>query len=110
MCQQIQKEFKLSEEWGINLSMFNRLKSFLPKTILWRLTFLNVLIIALTITVSTWALYHAACFLVEGIGHLEQQRQTQFNTTLFQYLLLCSARGITIASIIYFFLLINHVS
>lgn len=85
--------------------MFNRLKSFLPKTILWRLTFLNVLIIALTITVSTWALYHAACFLVEGIGHLEQQRQTQFNTTLFQYLLLFSVLGITIGSLIHFYLI-----
>lgn len=50
-------------------------------------------------------MYHTACFLVEGFANLEQQKQSQFNTTLFQYLLLFSVVGIIIGSMIHFYLI-----
>lgn len=92
-------------EWGINLFKLKRLTSLLPKSILWRLTFLNVLIIAATIALSSWALYNTACFLVEGLGEVESERQTQFDNTLFQYLLLFSIVGIIVGSMIHFYLI-----
>lgn len=85
--------------------MFKQLRKLFPKSILWRLTFLNVAIIAATIALSSWALYNTACFLVEGISDIENERQTQFNTTLFQYLLLFSIIGIIVGSLIHFHLI-----
>src|SRR5690625_3979679 len=77
-------------EWGINLSMLKRVKLMLPKGILGRLTILNIIVIALAIALSGWTIYNTACFLVEGMGHIDEQRQRQFNATLFQYLLIFS--------------------
>lgn len=83
--------------------MFKRIKSKLPKGFFWRLTLLNVLVIATTIAISGWAIYHTACFLVEGIGTIDDKRQRQFNTTLFQYLWMFSTVGIIAGSIFHFY-------
>lgn len=59
---------------------------FLPRKFLWRLTLLNILVIAPTIMISGWAIYNTACYLVEGMGSLDAIRQGQFNKLLFKYL------------------------
>src|SRR5690625_3005719 len=64
-----QNESKQFGEWGINLSLCKRVGSYLPKGFLWKLTFMYTVIIAGSIGLSSWSLYHTACFLVEGIGH-----------------------------------------
>src|SRR5690606_34766476 len=82
----LQNEYKRSEEWGINLLMDKVLKSCFPKKVLWRLTLTNIIVIATFIILSSWAIYNTACFLVEGMGQINAQKQNEFNTTLFQYL------------------------
>ena len=80
------------------------MKSFIPKGFLWRLTILNVFVVATTIAVSGWAIYNTACFLVEGMGNLDIQRQGQFNATLFQYLWIFSIIGVLVGSMLHFYL------
>lgn len=75
----------------------------MPKDFFFRLTLLNVLSIAAIITLSGWALYHTACFLVEGMEAFDSQRQKQFNTILFHYLWIFSAIAIIIGSVIHFY-------
>jgi len=60
-------------------------------------------IIAGSIGLSSWALYHTACFLVEGIGHFGEQKQLQFNATLSQYLWVFSVIGIVAGSMMSFY-------
>lgn len=84
--------------------MFRRLKSLLQQNFLWRLTILNVILIAAVIILSSWAIYHTACFLVEGMGDVEQQRQQQFNSTLFNYLIIFSISGIVVGSLLHIYM------
>lgn len=84
--------------------MNKKIKSLLPKSFLVRLTFLNIIIISLFIVLSSWAIYNTACFLVEGMGTMNGTNQSQFNTTLFNYLLIFSFIAIIIGSIIHFYL------
>lgn len=79
------------------------MKTIIPKGFLWKLTFLNVFVIILTISVSSWALYQTACVLVEGMGTLEGVRQQQFNATLLQYLWMFSLIGIVVGSVFHFY-------
>lgn len=72
-------------EWGINLSIHKRFKSIVPKGFLWKITFLNIIVITSAIALSGWAVYNTACFLVEDMGSLSEQGQRQFNAILFQY-------------------------
>lgn len=67
--------------------MHKRRWRWLPKQFLWRLTFLHFIIVTLAILLSGWALYHTACFLVDGLSGVDASRQ-RFNATLFEYLLL----------------------
>lgn len=76
-------------------------KSLFPKGFLWRLSAINILVIATAIAVSSWAVYHTACFLVEGMGNFGELRQKQFNATLFQYLWIFSVVIITFGSILH---------
>src|SRR5699024_4947719 len=78
-------EFKLCVEWGINLS---RRKKLLPKGLIWRLSLLNLVVIAATIAISGLAIYNAACFLAEGIGILDVLRRERVNTKLREYILM----------------------
>lgn len=75
----------------------------MPKKFLWRLTILNILVIAPTIAISGWAIYNTACFLVEGMGSLNTIRQGQFNKVLFKYLWLFIVISFTISSLLQFY-------
>lgn len=83
--------------------MNNQIKKLLPKGFLWKLTFLNVFVIVITIVVISYSLYNTACFLFEGIGSIEKQSQQQFNATLLQYLWIYSLTGIFVASVFHFY-------
>ncbi|ASN03913.1 HAMP domain-containing sensor histidine kinase [Virgibacillus necropolis] len=83
--------------------MFNK-KSWLPKQFLWRLTLLNVVIVAFFIAVSCWAIYNTACFLVDGFGTMNEEKQNLFNSTLFHYLCIFSITAIVMSSMIHFYL------
>ena len=84
-------------EWGINLS---RRKKLLPQGLIWRLSLLNVVVIAATIAISGIAIYNAACFLADGIGNLDVLRQQRFNRKLLEYLLVFSIVGLVIGGIL----------
>lgn len=78
------------------------IKSLLPEGLLWRLTFVNIFIVASFIVLSSWAIYNTACYLandLDGGNH-----QNQFDSTLFQYLLIFSTSAIVIGSLIHFYL------
>lgn len=60
-------------------------------------------VIIVTIGISSFALYNTACFLVEGMGNLEEQRQQQFNATLLQYLWTFSFIGIIVGIVLHFY-------
>ncbi|WP_036823501.1 sensor histidine kinase [Pontibacillus yanchengensis] len=75
-----------------------------PKGFLWKLTALNVMIITLFIVLSGLAMYNTACFLVESMGSLNNEKQVYFNSTLLQYLWLFSLIAILIGSIVHYLL------
>lgn len=52
---------------------------------------------------SGWAIYHTACFLVEGMGNLGSEGQQQFNGTLLQYLLMFSVTIIVVGGSLHFY-------
>lgn len=91
-------------EWGINLSMSKLFERIVPKGFLWRLTILNTFVIALSILLSSWAIYQTACFLVDGIGNYSISRQERFNATLFQYLLIFTGIAVFVSSLVHFYL------
>ena len=76
----------------------------LPKRFLWRLTFINIFVVASFIVISSLAIYHTACYLVDGMGTMNIQKQEQFNSTLFLYLWIFSISTIGIGSLIHFYL------
>ncbi|MBM7707635.1 two-component system sensor histidine kinase BaeS [Chryseomicrobium aureum] len=83
--------------------MFDSIKSFWPKQILWRLTFLNILTLTVLVILSSFTIYHAACGLVGGMG-TDAYRQEQFSATLWQYLWIFSVSTIVLGSLIHFYL------
>src|SRR5699024_3238800 len=56
------------------------------------------------IVMSSWAIYHTACFLVDGMGTMNHWSQELFTSTLFNYLLIFSFIAIVTASLIHFYL------
>lgn len=86
------------------MSILQQVKKIIPKRFLWRLTLMNVLVIAPTIGISSWAVYNTACFLVEGMGYFNADGQLQFNRILYRYLWLFSILTFTLSSVIQFFL------
>src|SRR5699024_10562967 len=79
-------------------------KTWFPKRFLWRLTLLNIIIISSFIVLSSWAIYHTACFLVDGMGTRNGWSQELFNSTLFNYLLIFSVITILAGSLVHFYL------
>ncbi|WP_246050038.1 sensor histidine kinase [Aquibacillus sediminis] len=69
---------------------------------LFRLTLLNVVVVASFIIVTGFALYNTACLLVDGMVTVE--KQSRFNQTLFGYLIIFSLAAIVIGSTIHFYL------
>ncbi|WNF38325.1 ATP-binding protein [Bacillaceae bacterium IKA-2] len=81
------------------------LTSLIPVGFLWRLTFLNILIIVVATAISGWAIYNTACFLAAGVGGLDGQQQQQFNSTLLNYLWIFMIITALTGSIIHFYLI-----
>ncbi|MBP1948185.1 sensor histidine kinase [Virgibacillus litoralis] len=86
------------------MSIRKRIISKLPKGFLWRLSALNFLVVASAIVVSGLATYNTACFLVDAMGGLEEQRQQQFNATLFNYLWIFIITAIVTGSLLHFYM------
>lgn len=63
-----------------------------------------MVIVSSFIILSSWATYHTACFLVDGMGTGNGWSQELFNSTLFNYLLIFSFITIISSSIIHFHL------
>ncbi|MHA0856540.1 sensor histidine kinase [Paenibacillus sp. CMAA1364] len=77
----------------------------MPSGFLWRLTFINILVIVAAIAISSWAVYNTACFLVAGAGALDAQRQQQFNSTLLEYLWIFMTMAAVVGSVLHFYLI-----
>lgn len=77
----------------------------MPHGLLWRLSFVNILVITGVIGASSWAVYRTACFLAGGIGSFETLRQQQFNSTFFQYILIFGVIGLVFGSLVHFYLI-----
>src|SRR5699024_10154142 len=97
-----QSAFKQSREGGISVLVSNRLPSFLPKGVLWRLSLLNIAVLASAIVLSGLAVYNTVCFLVYALGTLNDSQQSQFNAILFTYLLIFSVITIVGRSVLHF--------
>ncbi len=83
--------------------MRNRIKNILPRNFLVRLTIVNVAFISLFTFITGTAIYHTACFLVEGINTVQTTAQQNFKQTLFQYLWLFSFITVLVGSIVHYF-------
>ncbi|HLR72561.1 MAG TPA: ATP-binding protein [Pseudogracilibacillus sp.] len=81
------------------------LSSVAPVGFLWRLTFLNIVVIGVVTVISGWAIYHTACSLAAGVGNFDVLRQQQFNRTLFSYLWILVIMAILIGSVLHFYLI-----
>lgn len=69
---------------------------------MWKLTFVNTIVIASVMAITGWAIYETACYLVGGIGN--HSPTVQFNATLFHYFLIFTGLGILISTVIHFYL------
>lgn len=79
-------------------------ESWPPKNFLFRLTFINIIIVSLFIVLSGLSIYNTACSLVEGMGTTNEANQKQFDSTLYYYLWIFSFIAIIIGSIIHYYL------
>ncbi|WP_130860288.1 HAMP domain-containing sensor histidine kinase [Gracilibacillus phocaeensis] len=79
-------------------------RNIFPSSFLFRLTFINIIVIVAFVTFSSWAIYHTACTLADGLLAMTDHRQHQFRTTLFQYLCIFSISTILFGSLIHFYL------
>lgn len=78
-------------------------RKWLPSRFIWRITLVNFIVITIAIILSGWAIYHTACFLVDGMGNFTGAGQEQFNATLFQYLILFGGIGVFIGILVQFY-------
>lgn len=56
----------------------------------------------MAILLSGWALYHTACFLVDGLSDVDASRQ-RFNATLFEYLLLFGGIAVMVSAVMQYY-------
>ena len=88
------------------MSPINKLLAQLtPTGFLWRLTFLNVLVIVTVTAISGWAIYNTACFLAAEVGDLDTPQQQRFNRTLLSYLWILMIMAVFIGSVLHFYLI-----
>lgn len=69
-----------------------------------RLTWINIVVVASFIILSSWAIYNTACSLADGLVTADNQKQNQFESTLLNYLWIFSISTIVIGSLIHFYL------
>lgn len=62
-----------------------------------------MIVVVVVMSIGGWAIYHTACYLVEGIGHLSVHRQKYFNATLLQYLWIFSISIIVSGGTLHFY-------
>lgn len=86
------------------MSLRNIIGNFSPQNFLWRLSALNVIVIASAILLSGLSIYNTACVLVDSMGNLNAVQQAQFNSVLFNYLLIFAAVTIITGSILHYYL------
>ena len=95
---------KLLGEWGISLSrIYKFLAHLIPIGFLWRLTFLNILVIVAVTAISGWTIYSTACFLAAEVGDWDALRQQRFNDTLLNYLWILMIMVAFIGSALHFY-------
>lgn len=62
------------------------------------------MVITAFVGISSWAIYNTACMLADGLVSMSNQKQAQFEATLFQYLWIFSISTIIIGSLTHFYL------
>lgn len=62
------------------------------------------MVITVFVGLSSWAIYNTACVLADGLVSMSNQKQAQFEATLFQYLWIFSISTITIGCLTHFYL------
>jgi two-component system, OmpR family, sensor histidine kinase BaeS len=65
---------------------------------------LNIIVITSAIVLSGLAIYNTACVLVGSMGNLNDIQQAQFNSVLFNYLLIFVSGTIITASLLHYYL------
>ncbi|MCM3109759.1 sensor histidine kinase [Lederbergia lenta] len=83
--------------------IYNFIARFIPIGFLWRLTFLNILVVVMVTAISGWAIYSTACFLAVEVGDLDIPRQQRFNRTLLSYLWILMIMAAFIGSVLHFY-------
>lgn len=83
--------------------MRNLLERVIPKSFLWRLSIVNIVVISSAILLTTWAVYETACLLVDGIGNFSLIGQQQFNTTLLRYFFIFTGIAVFLSSLTHFY-------
>ncbi|WP_078594746.1 sensor histidine kinase [Evansella clarkii] len=74
------------------------------KGIIWRLTGVNFILVTFLVLLSSIVIYNTACFLVEQMPDVNEQRQTTFNEDLYTYLVWISPAIIIIGTGVHFYL------
>lgn len=72
----------------------------MPRSFLWRISFVNIAVMAIALIISSYTIYNAACLLVAHLGPGEAQHNQFFNATLFQYLFVITTVGILISGLL----------
>lgn len=91
-------------EWGIVLSHIKRdFFFFWKKSLSWKLTLVNVIVIGVVIWLTGVSVKDFACFLVNEYSFVGEGDNTVFNTTMHFYLLRASITAIIIAGLIHYF-------
>ncbi|GAE94561.1 two-component sensor kinase SA14-24 [Gracilibacillus boraciitolerans JCM 21714] len=62
-----------------------------------------MIVVTTFVLITSWALYNTACYLIDDMP-MESQKQVQFQSALFDYLLLFSLFTVVIGSILHFYL------
>src|SRR5690606_25292929 len=76
-----------------------------PTGFLWRLTFLNTIVVVMVTVISGGAIYNTACFLAEKVGDLNISQQQRFNQILLNYLWILMITVAFTGSILHFYLI-----
>jgi two-component system sensor histidine kinase BaeS len=71
---------------------------------IFRLTFINIVITAIFVAYSSWAIYNTACLLADGMLSMTAQKQNLFETTLYQYLWIFSLSAVFLGGLIHYYL------
>lgn len=69
-----------------------------------RLTWINIVVTAFIIIVSSWMIYSTACSLADSLVTVDNQKQNQFESTLLTYLWIFSIAVIIIGGLLHFYL------